>query len=65
MRLTDRKWKEFKCEEVFEIYTGASIPVKNLVKGKITSQKGEPPLVCSPLCKASLRKFTPRGAFER
>ena len=24
---------------------------------------GDPPLVCSPLCKARLCKFTPRGAF--
>ena len=27
-------------------------------------KEGEPPLVCSPLCKARLCKFTPRGALN-
>ena len=35
MNLTDREWKEFKCDDIFNIYTGASIPVKDLINGSI------------------------------
>lgn len=35
MNLMDREWKAFKCEDVFNIYTGASIPVKDLINGNI------------------------------
>lgn len=35
MNLMDKEWKEFKCEDIFDIYTGASIPVKDLIDGDI------------------------------
>lgn len=35
MMLINKEWKEFRCNDVFNIYTGASIPVKDLIQGEI------------------------------
>ena len=35
MKLSDRKWKEFKLEDIFTIRSGVRLEKKNLIKGNL------------------------------